>query len=183
MTEARDAGRVGAAPLVLGLDPGSRVAGFALVSVRSGEPRDVRMGAWKLPAAASRAERLARLAVLLEDLLDRHEPGAAAVEGLFQHRNVRSALALAESRGVLLATLARRGIAVVEYSPATVKQTICGRGNASKADVRRALLLTLPALREQLEASKEADATDALALALCHMVHARFEARVRGASR
>ena len=183
MTRESDARGAASAPLVLGLDPGSRVAGFALVRVRSGEASEVELGAWKLPSAGTRSERLARLAEHLESFIDRHRPDAAAVEGLFQHRNVRSALALAESRGVLLATLGRRGIPVVEYPPATVKQTICGRGNAGKEEVRRALLLTMPQLRGELERAQESDASDALAVALCHLVHARFESRVRGATR
>lgn len=159
------------------------MAGFALVRVRSGEASEVELGAWRLPASGTRAERLARLAERLEDFVEKHRPDAAAVEGLFQHRNVRSALALAESRGVLLATLGRSGIPVVEYSPATVKQTICGRGNAGKDEVRRALVLTMPQLREDLLRAQDSDASDALAVALCHLVHARFESRVRGASR
>ncbi|NJN63488.1 MAG: crossover junction endodeoxyribonuclease RuvC [Acidobacteria bacterium] len=111
--------------------------------------------------------------------LETQRPDVAAIEGLFHHRNVRSALALAEARGALLAALGEFGVPVIEYPPATVKMTICGSGSASKEDVHRAISRTFPTLLVGMDASLPRDATDALAVALCHDVHARFDARTR----
>ncbi len=165
---------------ILGIDPGSRVAGWALVEVAEGRIRALELGAWRVAAGRSRARALADLAARAEAFLAGRDPEVAAVESLFQHRNVRSALVLAEARGVLLSVLGRRGIEVREYTPAEIKQTICGSGKATKEQVRRVLPRTFPGLaRFPLDGVPD-DATDALAAALCHAVRAAFERRVPG---
>ncbi len=168
---------------ILGIDPGSRVAGWALVEVVRGEVTALELGTWKVPGGRDRGRALAHLAELAEAFLAGRDPEVAAVESLFQHRNVRSALVLAEARGVLLAVLGRRGIPVREYAPAEIKQTICGTGNAGKDQVRRVLPRTFPGLaRFPLEGLAD-DATDALAAALTHAVRARLETRMAGRGR
>jgi crossover junction endodeoxyribonuclease RuvC len=166
--------------LVLGLDPGSRVAGYAAVAHRGLRIVRTEIGAWTLGRGGSRAERLGRLVRALEALLERSEPDVAAVEGLFQHRNPRSALALAEARGALLATLGRAEVPVLEYSPAAVKKTVCGNGSATKEMVRRALGRTVPSLGPVKLDGAPPDATDALAIAVCHVTHRGFGERVSG---
>lgn len=168
---------------VIGLDPGSSIAGYALVICRGTRVESCRLGSWSLGRRGSRAERLARLAQAAEETIREARPAIAAVEGTFQHRNVRSALALAEARGVLLAVLGRLGVPTVEYSPATVKQAICGSGGAAKDQVRRALVRTVPGLDPALIAEATDDAVDALAIAVCHVYQARFESRSRTAGR
>jgi crossover junction endodeoxyribonuclease RuvC len=168
---------------VLGLDPGSTVAGYALVRHEGVRVRAFELGAWRLPVGAKRPERLARLSSCLRALLDEQGPDVAAVEGLFHHKNPRSAFQLAEARGALLATLGLFGVPVVEYPPATVKKSICGAGSASKEDVRRALVLTVPGLRRLADERHPPDATDALAIAVCHVVHGTVRARVESGRR
>ncbi|RMG48851.1 MAG: crossover junction endodeoxyribonuclease RuvC [Acidobacteria bacterium] len=160
---------------ILGIDPGSRRTGYALAEFRGGEIVALELGSWSLPARGRRSAALARLLGEVEAwLADRH-PDVAAVEGLFQHRNVRSALALAEARGVVLAALGRAGIDVVEYAPAAIKKCVCGNGTAPKDQVRRALARTVPGLSRFPLADYPEDATDALAAAVCHRAHASFE--------
>lgn len=157
---------------ILGLDPGSVRTGFALAEFEGASVKRLAIGVFQ--TAKSPAGRAAQLGSLARDVdlwLDRENPQAAAVETLFQHRNVRSALVLSEARGVLLAALGRRSIPVFEYSPATVKKTICGFGTAGKEQVRRALLQTVPGLAGAGLEALPLDATDALALAVCHHAH------------
>ena len=102
----------------------------------------------------------------------------AAVESPFLQRNVRSALALAEARGALLALLGRNSIDVRELSPATVKKTICGFGGADKEQVRRALSRTVPGIDDATLAGLPLDATDAIGIAVCASVLARADVLV-----
>ncbi len=168
---------------VLGLDPGSRVAGYALVTFAGGRVQDLELGCWNVGAAGSRARALGALLGALEGWLHERRPDVAAVEAPFLHRNARSALALAEARGVLLAALGAAAIDVAEYSPAAVKKTICGDGNADKERVRTLLARSVPGLERFALEGAGLDATDALAVAVCHFVHARFGSRIPGAIR
>lgn len=158
---------------ILGLDPGSRRTGFALVTFRGESVSELEVGAWQVEPDLPRQRALAQLADLAADWISARSVGAAAVETLFQHKNVRSALVLAEARGVLLAVLGRLGVSVAEYSPATIKQTICGFGRAGKDQVRRALQLTVPGLAGLELERCGPDATDALAIAVTHHIQAR----------
>jgi crossover junction endodeoxyribonuclease RuvC len=165
---------------VLGLDPGSRVAGYALVTFAGGRVQDLELGCWDVGAAGSRAHSLGSLLAAAEGWLRERRPDVAAIESPFLHRNARSALALAEARGVLLATLGAAGVEVSEYSPAAVKKTICGDGAAEKERVRLLLARSVPGLERFPIGDAGLDATDALAVAVCHVVHAQFGARIPG---
>lgn len=168
---------------VLGLDPGSRVAGYALVTFRGGRVEQLEFGSWDLGDAGGRARALGSLLGAVQGWLSERHPDVAAVESPFLHRNARSALALAEARGVLLAALGAAGIEVSEYSPAAVKKTICGQGTADKERVRALLARSVPGLDRFPITEAGLDATDALAVAVCHFVHARFDSRIPGSVR
>ncbi len=125
------------------------------------------MGCLKPPRSAGRPHALAFLSEQLTALLDRLVPDVVVVETPFAARHLGAALALAETRGALLATLGRWGGEVVEYEPAKVKAAVVGYGRAEKQQVgfivrQRLGLSEIPA----------EDAADALALALCHLAHA-----------
>jgi crossover junction endodeoxyribonuclease RuvC len=152
---------------VLGLDPGSRHTGWGVVE-RDGErlvcvARDVvTLGDGAL------AERLAVLHEQLQRVVRIYAPSACAVEGLFKHRNAKSALVLAHARGICLLAAGAAGIPVIEYSPARVKRSITGHGAATKERVGDMVARTL-AVHEPVPT----DAADALAVALCHLQHDR----------
>ena len=114
--------------------------------------------------ATAHARRLAELAEGVQEVLERHTPEAAAIESWFVHPMSRSAMAMAEARGAILATLARAGLAVEEYSPNAVKQAVTGNGRADKTQVR--------VMVERLTGAKigGSHAADATAVALCHLV-------------
>jgi crossover junction endodeoxyribonuclease RuvC len=152
---------------VMGLDPGSRVTGYGVVEVRSSRFNPVAAGTLPLGNGVL-ADRLLRLHVGLETLFRELRPEALAIEGVFVHRGLRSALTLAHARGVLLLACAQSQLPVFEYAPATVKRSLTQAGSASKGGVARAVSLIL-GLREELPP----DATDALAVAVCHLARSR----------
>jgi crossover junction endodeoxyribonuclease RuvC len=149
--------------LILGLDPGSLHTGYGLIECRSASSRAVVAGRWSAPADSSVGDRLRHLAEGLEALLERARPDFAAVEKPFAGVNSRSVIVLAEARGALLVTLARAGVRVEEYSPAEVKSAVTGSGRADKVQVARMVRVLLGLA----EGAIAADATDALAVALC----------------
>jgi crossover junction endodeoxyribonuclease RuvC len=162
--------------VIAGIDPGSRRTGYALVRFEGRRIVDAEVGCWSAGQARSGPDSLAKLSRLAEEWLSETRPDVAAVESPFHHRNARSALVLAEARGALLAVLGRLEIPVATYSPATVKKTICGYGSADKQQVRRALLKTVAGIRTLELDGVPDDASDALAITLCHHVQGRFAA-------
>ena len=149
---------------VLGIDPGSRVVGWGVVERRGSGLQHVAHGVLRLDDSAPLELRLVELFARLSDTLARHAPMAVAVEGVFTFRNARSALVLGQARGVALLVAARAGVPVFEYAPAMVKRSIGAGGAGAKAAVARAVTGFLG-----LTDVPRADATDALAVAVCHL--------------
>lgn len=154
---------------VLGIDPGSRFLGFGVVEWRGGRAMHVGHGVLRLDGKAPLAHRLQQIFIELKLVLDGFEPDAVAVEGVYTHRNARSALILGHARGVALLLAAQAGLDVYEYPPARVKKAVGAGGNDSKGSVARMVRMQL-ALSEPIE---RADASDALAVALCHLHRTR----------
>ena len=166
-------------PIVLGLDPGTLKAGFGCLVLAPDGPRLVACGVIAPKAKLSVPERLAHIQEELEELLAVLRPGAVAIEGAFAARNVRSALRLGEARGMMLATVARRGIPVAEIAPAAAKRAVLGHGGGSKEQVASMVKRHLG--KDELDVPL--DATDALAIALAHVQRREFEARTAGLRR
>jgi len=157
---------------VLGIDPGVSRCGYGAVAGRAAgsgrRGRDcsaVAYGVIRTPPDQPLPERLARLQAELEALVAEVAPSALAVERVLFQVNVRTAMSVGQASGLALATAARLGIPVVQYSPNEVKLAVAGYGNAEKVAVQAMVvrLLGLP------EAPDSPDAADALALALCHL--------------
>jgi crossover junction endodeoxyribonuclease RuvC len=155
--------------IILGLDPGSRVAGFAFVRSRSGRamnPRDfevVEAGALKVPGEVPHARRIGLLHEALYDLMAKHRPEVCVVERTFVDKNPSSALKLGEVRGAFIAACGRLGVQIEEITPSEVKKTITGNGQADKEMVALALGALMGFDRGRLPL----DVTDALAISLC----------------
>ncbi|MGV8039809.1 MAG: crossover junction endodeoxyribonuclease RuvC [Thermoanaerobaculaceae bacterium] len=149
---------------VLGLDPGSRTTGWGLLE---GDGRALSSACWGCihgQRGVPRSLVLAGLAAELEALLTRFQPDVVAVETPFTARFPKAALALAETRGALLAVLGRWGGPVVDYEPARVKAAVVGYGRAEKQQVAYVMSRHLGT-----DAPPPSDAADALAVALCHL--------------
>lgn len=163
---------------ILGLDPGSVHTGYGLVERSGSRLRELDCGRFSCRRGMSMPERLGFLARELDRLVERTEPQVVVLEALFHGRNTRSLIVLAQARGALLSVLARRGLEVREYSPAEVKSAITGNGRAGKEQVSRMVSLLLGVDGEKLTA----DATDALAVAICGARRQRLD-RLRSAAR
>src|SRR5215207_5758433 len=119
--------------LALGIDPGTATTGYGLVRVEpDGSLVAVKYGVILTPKGASASARLVMLYNQLHDLLTEHKPQLAAVEKLFFARNVTTALAVGQARGVVMLAIEQAGVAVFEYTPKEVKQAVAGYGSADK---------------------------------------------------
>jgi crossover junction endodeoxyribonuclease RuvC len=150
---------------VLGVDPAvAGATGYGIVEFTGSSPRLVRFGALKLPARATFASRLRDIHGLISQLVAEYAPDAVAVESVFSALNARTALKLAEVRGVVLLAAAQAQVPAHSYSPREVKASVAGYGAASKQQMQQ-MVGSLLGLSENPE---PADAADALAVALCH---------------
>ncbi len=149
---------------ILGIDPGSRCTGYGLVEVRGSTVRYILAGAIAPLATLPLALRLDSIFQNLCEIIARSQPAAVAIEGLFTHKNARSALILGQARGVALLAASRANVAIHEYPPAQVKLAVGAGGRASKEGVTLMVRRILCGVPETLRA----DAYDGLAIALCH---------------
>ena len=150
---------------ILGIDPGSQRTGIGVIDVdATGRCRYVHAQALVLLGAEDFPSRLGLLCEGLEALLDEWQPQQVAIETVFMDKSATSALKLGHARGAALATVVRRKLPVSEYAPRLIKQSLVGRGAADKVQVQHMvrLLLNMP------DAKLQADAADALAVALTH---------------
>jgi crossover junction endodeoxyribonuclease RuvC len=162
---------------VLGVDPAAAGAtGYGVIEsdgrrchlLRFGALRATRKGPEHFP------ERLRQIHAMLAELIDEFQPHGVAVESVFTALNMKTALRLAEVRGVVLLAAAQRDIPVCSYSPREVKASVAGYGNAAKEQMQ----LMVRALLGMTETPEPADAADALAVALCHVQAEQFRARL-----
>jgi len=161
---------------ILGIDPGSVRTGFGIVAVDGARSRYIASGVIQAGRGAF-AERLHTIHSAITEVIARHAVTETAVEEVFVNRNVQSALKLGQARGAAICACAGAGLSVDEYSARAVKQALVGRGGADKTQVGY-MVRTILGLRGELRE----DAADALAVALSHAQHDRFQARLAGSS-
>ena len=150
---------------ILGVDPAvAGATGYGVIEVEGSLARAMRFGALRFPESITFAIRLREIHFLISGLVEQFSPDAVAVESVFAALNIRTALKLAEMRGVVLLAAAQAQIPAHSYSPREVKASVAGFGGASKQQIQQMVrsLLGLP------DRPEPADAADALAVALCH---------------
>lgn len=158
--------------IVLGIDPGIAITGYGIVREDSaGDPQMVAYGAVTTPAGMELPERLQLVYKGMRELITKYNPETAAVEKLLFGKNVTTAMAVGQARGVTLLALADSGLSIAEYTPASIKQAVAGYGNAPKAQVQEMVRMLLGLE----EIPKPDDAADALAVAITHMHTARYQ--------
>ncbi len=150
---------------IFGIDPGSERTGYGCVEANGSRHHLVACGAISSPSSDAFPDRLARIHRELTALLSRCRPDCVAIENLFHANNVRSALKLGHARGVAMLAAVEAGCEVVEYTPAEIKRAVVGYGRAEKHQVAQMIKLLLGL--DQPPAPF--DATDALAVAICHL--------------
>jgi crossover junction endodeoxyribonuclease RuvC len=159
--------------ITLGIDPGTAICGFGVVELRGGGVRLIDAGCVRTPSDATDGERLRQLHAALAQLIAEHRPERVGVERLFFQRNVQTAMAVGQARGIALLAAAQASLPIDEPTPNEVKQTVCGNGSADKAQVavmvQRLLGVALGGVPD--------DATDALAIAIGCAYRAAAEPR------
>ncbi len=163
--------------IILGIDPGTRVTGWGVVSMVRSEPRAVACDVISANPKWPIEQRLQHIFSELGDVIARFQPAAVAVEEPFVGTNARTALAIGEARTVAMLAATLAGISVYHYPPARIKQMVAGYGRGEKTQVREMLRLQLG----MAEAPADLNASDALAVALCHAMQHRADALVTAA--
>lgn len=165
--------------VILGIDPGTARCGYGLVDDAKGQLNLIECGLVETPASSPLTDRLQSIHARIRQLIDMRHPEAVAVEELFFANNAKTALAVGQARGVVLLAAAASGVPVAEYTPLQVKQAVTGYGRADKEQVR-AMVKTILNLADL---KGHDDASDALAIAICHAFSARLSEKLRSAAR
>jgi crossover junction endodeoxyribonuclease RuvC len=147
---------------ILGIDPGSVIMGYAVIEHDQGRLRYVASGCLRL-ASDPLPRRLHSIYTEIGQLIRQHQPDEAAVEEVFVSQNAASAIKLGHARGAAICAVAAAGVDVHEYTPALIKQSVVGHGRADKMQVQHMVKVLLG-----LQGRLQADAADALAVAICH---------------
>jgi len=167
--------------VILGIDPGSRITGYGLLQITAQEPSYLASGCIRT-GNAHLPQRLSSIFSGIAEIIEQYQPVTLGIERVFMARNADSALKLGQARGAAIVAAAQAGLEVAEYSATQIKQAVVGSGAASKQQVQLMLMQLLG-----LNACPQADAADALAVALCHahcraslIPHGLGQARRRG---
>jgi crossover junction endodeoxyribonuclease RuvC len=149
--------------IILGIDPGSRITGYGIISKEGNRLIHVDNGAIFTQSATDFPQRLQQIFAGLSTIIEQYQPEAVAVESVFLAKNAQSALKLGQARGAAIVAAVCVGLSVFEYSALQVKQAVVGSGRAEKQQVQHMIkvLLNLPEIAQE-------DASDALAVAVCH---------------
>ena len=164
--------------VIMGIDPGTSVMGYAVLGVTGKTPEMVVMGVIKLNKIESHYMRLARIYNRVLGLVEQYLPDELSIEAPFCGKNVQSMLKLGRAQGVAMAAALSRDVPIAEYPPTSIKQSVTGRGGATKEQVAELLRHILKLPQEQMP--HLLDATDALAAALTHFYESNKPQVARG---
>lgn len=150
--------------IIIGIDPGYAIVGVGVVEYKGNKFRPIEYTAITTLAGMNTVDRLKKIYDEMAMLIDKHKPDAMAIEELFFNSNQKTAINVAQARGVILIAAANKGVPVREYTPLQVKQSVTGYGRADKKQIQEMVKLIL----HLNVIPKPDDAADALALAICH---------------
>jgi crossover junction endodeoxyribonuclease RuvC len=153
---------------ILGIDPGSRITGFGIIEIQSRKATYITSGCIRLKTEAMPV-RLNEIFNSVNEIIEQYQPTILSIEQVFVYRNAASALKLAQARAVAIVAAMQHDLSVHEYAPTKIKQTIVGTGHADKVQIQQMVKLLL-----NLPGTPQADAADALAIALCHLHHSSY---------
>jgi crossover junction endodeoxyribonuclease RuvC len=150
--------------IILGIDPGTMIMGYGIIHIKNNKTELIAMGSIELKKLETHFLKLQKIFERTEYLINEYKPDEIAIEAPFLGKNAQSMLKLGRAQGISIAAALSKNIPVFEYSPRKIKQSITGKGTSSKEQVAAMLvsLLKIKALPQHL------DATDGLAVALCH---------------
>jgi crossover junction endodeoxyribonuclease RuvC len=155
---------------LIGVDPGTNLLGYAVLEITGDQLRILDIGTINLNKVKDHQTKLREIYLQLQEIIETYLPGEMAIEAPFYHKNPQSMLKLGRAQGVAIAAGITMGLKITEYSPKKIKQAITGNGNSSKEQVAAMLshILQKPIPHQSL------DASDALAVALCHHYQSGF---------
>lgn len=148
--------------IIMGIDPGSRITGYGLIRVTGNHYQYLDAGCIKTPNEGT-ASKLREIYLGLQKIVETYLPHEVAIEGIFFHNNVKSAITLGQARGAAIASIATGGVPLAEYTAREVKLAVVGYGAASKPQIQHMVKRLL-----NLQGALQADTADALAVAICH---------------
>lgn len=148
---------------ILGIDPGSQITGYGIIDVQGSQNYYHTCGCIRTSTKQALPERLKTIFQSMNAIITEHQPHTMAIEQVFMHRNPDSALKLGQARGVSICAGVMANMPINEYAPRSIKQALVGNGGATKEQVQHMVCALL-----QLKTFPQADAADALAIALCH---------------
>ncbi len=163
---------------VLGIDPGSIITGYGIVEKNGNDLKTLKWGAIRTKRNQSFPEKLKKIYDDLTEIIKTYEPSVAAIENIFFAENAKSALKLGQVRGATILASINSGLETAEYTPLEIKQSITGYGRADKTQIQ-IMVTKLLCLKET---PKPLDASDALAVAICHLHSAAFKKSIRQVS-
>lgn len=159
---------------ILGIDPGSRITGIGIIEKQAGKAAPICLFGGCIRLNASEMSiRLGQLFREIQDIVKIYHPTELAIEQVFVHKSVSSALKLGQARGVAMAAVMSESVPVFEYAPRQVKQAVVGKGAAQKHQIQHMVQILL-----NLNMKPQADAADALAVALCHLHTVRWREKI-----
>lgn len=150
--------------VILGIDPGTAIMGYGLIAKQGNHLKQITFGVIRTIPETPTALRLLQISQELKLIIKQYQPDVMAVEELFFNKNVRTAMAVGQARGVILLAGAEVGLEIIEYTPLQVKMAVVGYGRAEKKQVQEMVRILLCLS----EIPKPDDAADALAIAICH---------------
>lgn len=160
---------------ILGIDPGSRITGYGVVEITPRGVRYVASGCIRIQAEEFPA-RLKQIFDGVTQIIELYQPGQMAIEQVFMHKNADSALKLGQARGAAICATLNRDLPVFEYAARQVKQALVGKGNAEKQQVQHMVKILLG-----IQGDMQIDASDALAIGLCHHHYQQTAQRIQKA--
>ncbi len=158
---------------VIGVDPGSRVCGYAVVESSGNDLRYIKSGTIIPPVDNSLPKRLDFIYSGILKVIEEFSPTCMSIEDIFFAKNAKSAIKLGQARGVAILAAASKELSVNEYAPTKIKLALTGKGRANKAEVQKMLTLLLG-----VDEFQNTDESDAVAIAICHINFSRFESMI-----
>lgn len=155
---------------ILGIDPGTATTGWAILEQHKKDLVPIAYGHISTSPKNSTCQRLKEIAADIEEIIKKYQPTEGAVEDLFFFKNIKTAMKVSQSRGVIMLTLIKAGLAVFEYTPLQVKQAVTGYGRADKRQVQEMVKNIL----KLKEVPTPDDTADAIAIGICHMQSRNF---------
>lgn len=162
--------------IIIGVDPGVAITGYALVEECGNDYLYIASGCIRTKKELPPGDRLQAIYGGIHELVEKYKPTAIAVEKIFFSKNVRTAFQVGEARGVVILAATRSKLEIFEYTPLQVKQAVAGYGKAEKSQVQKMVQMLL----KLAEPPRVDDEADAMAVALCHLQYRRFQEAVRG---